>query len=41
MERKNLKLNAALHYKATDKIEVILSSNFENGTTVYQGDKPL
>lgn len=35
---KNLKLNAALHYKATDKIEVILSSNFGNGTTVYQGD---
>ncbi|MBK6443882.1 MAG: TonB-dependent receptor [Bacteroidetes bacterium] len=35
---KNLKLNAALHYKATEKIEVILSSNFGNGTTVYQGD---
>ncbi|HRH66172.1 MAG TPA: TonB-dependent receptor, partial [Bacteroidia bacterium] len=35
---KNLKLNAALHYKATEKTEIILSSNFGNGTTVYQGD---
>ncbi|TAH44350.1 MAG: TonB-dependent receptor [Bacteroidetes bacterium] len=34
----NLKLNAALHYKITKKIELILSSNFGNGTTVYQGD---
>jgi outer membrane cobalamin receptor len=34
----NLKLNAALHYKLTKNTEVIFSSNFGNGTTVYQGD---
>lgn len=34
----NLKLNAAVHYKVTPKVELILSSNFGNGTTVYQGD---
>jgi len=34
----NLKLNAAIHYKITPKIEAIVSSNFGNGTTVYQGD---
>ena len=34
----NLKLNAALHYKLNKKTEVVFSSNFGNGTTVYQGD---
>jgi iron complex outermembrane recepter protein len=35
---KNLKANIALHFKPTEKVEVIASSNFGYGTTVYQGD---
>ncbi len=34
----NLKAGAALHYKVNTKDELIFSSNFGNGTTVYQGD---
>ncbi len=34
----NLKLNAAIHYRINHKTEAIVSSNFGNGTTVYQGD---
>ena len=34
---KNLKLNAALHYKL-GKTELIASSSYGSGTTVYQGD---
>lgn len=34
---KNLKLNAALHYKIR-KSELIYAFNFGSGTTVYQGD---
>ncbi|MES2620085.1 MAG: TonB-dependent receptor [Bacteroidota bacterium] len=35
---RNLKTNAALHYKITDKIEARAAYNFGTGTTVYQGD---
>lgn len=35
---KNLKLNAALHYKVKKDIELIAASSFGTGTTVYQGD---
>ncbi|MBC7381658.1 MAG: TonB-dependent receptor [Bacteroidia bacterium] len=35
---RNLKLNAAIHYKIHKENELILSSNMGNGTTVYQGD---
>ena len=35
---RNLKLNAAFHYKVKKDIELIASSNFGTGTTVYQGD---
>lgn len=40
---KNIKANAALHFrlqpsKAEQSPELILSSNYGNGTTVYQGD---
>lgn len=35
---RNLKANAALHYKITDKIEARVAYNFGTGTTVYQGD---
>ena len=34
----NLKLGAALHYKLTKDVELILASNYGSGTTVYQGD---
>jgi iron complex outermembrane receptor protein len=34
----NLKLGAAFHYKITNDVELILASNYGNGTTVYQGD---
>lgn len=33
----NVKLNAALHYKITDKIEAILAGNWGTGNTVYTG----
>ncbi len=35
---RNVKMNAAVHYKVYKENEVILSTNFGNGTTVYQGD---
>ena len=35
---RNMKLNAAFHYKVKKDIEFIASSNFGTGTTVYQGD---
>jgi iron complex outermembrane receptor protein len=35
---RNIKANAALHYKITDKIEARVAYNFGYGTTVYQGD---
>ncbi|MFN8288171.1 MAG: TonB-dependent receptor [Chitinophagales bacterium] len=34
----NIKANAGLHYKITDKIELKGTYNFGTGTTVYQGD---
>ncbi len=34
----NLKLGASAHYKITPKTEVIYSSSYGNGTTIYQGD---
>jgi len=35
---RNLKANASLHFKLTDKIELKTAYNFGTGTTVYQGD---
>lgn len=35
---RNLKANAAFHFKPTEKTELIASSSFGYGTTVYQGD---
>lgn len=35
---KNIKLGAAAHYRFTPQTELIYSSSFGNGTTVYQGD---
>lgn len=35
---RNMKLNAAFHYKIKKDIEFIAASNFGTGTTVYQGD---
>ncbi len=35
---RNLKLATAFHYKIYNETELILSSNFGTGTTVYQGD---
>lgn len=35
---KNLKLNSAIHYKIGKETEIIGSTNFSTGTTVYQGD---
>lgn len=37
-DTRNLKLNAAVHYKIAKELELIASSNFGYGTTVYQGD---
>ena len=34
----NIKLNTAIHYKIKNETEMIFSSNFGSGTTVYQGD---
>ena len=34
----NLKANVALHYKVNNLSQLILSSSFGTGTTVYQGD---
>jgi outer membrane receptor protein involved in Fe transport len=35
---RNLKANASVHYKLTDKIEIKAAYNYGTGTTVYQGD---
>jgi outer membrane receptor protein involved in Fe transport len=35
---RNIKANAALHYKITEKIELKGTYNFGTGSTVYQGD---
>ncbi len=35
---RNIKANAAVHYKITDKIELKGGYNYGAGTTVYQGD---
>jgi len=37
-ETKNFKTSFALHYMIKPELEVIFSSNFGTGTTVYQGD---
>ncbi|HWB64356.1 MAG TPA: TonB-dependent receptor, partial [Chitinophagales bacterium] len=37
-DARNIKANALLAYKITDKIEAKASYNFGTGTTVYQGD---
>jgi outer membrane receptor protein involved in Fe transport len=34
----NIKTQASLHYKITDKIEVIAAGNYSKGSTIYQGD---
>lgn len=35
---RNIKLNAAMHYKIKPDVELIFSSNFGTGTTIYQGE---
>ena len=35
---KNYKLNSAFYYKPSVNTELIYSTNYGNGTTVYQGD---
>ena len=35
---KNYKLNSAFYFKPSEKTELIYSTNYGNGTTVYQGD---
>lgn len=35
---RNIKAGASLHFKPTEKIEVVGTYNFGTGTTVYQGD---
>jgi len=37
-DTENMKLNAAFHYKITDKVQAIASSSYSQGTTVYQGE---
>ena len=37
-DTENFKANAAFHYLFKNKTELVASSNFANGTTVYQGD---
>lgn len=37
-DTRNLKLSTAFHYKVAKETELIASSNFGFGTTVYQGD---
>lgn len=37
-DTENLKVNAAFHYLFKNETELIVSSNFSTGTTVYQGD---
>ncbi len=40
-ESKNLKLNAALHYRITDKVTAILHGNYGLATTAYTGDNRI
>lgn len=35
---RNVKLNAAFHYRIKPDLELIFSSNFGTGTTIYQGE---
>ena len=35
---RNIKLNAAFHYRIKPDVELIYSSNFGTGTTIYQGE---
>ncbi len=35
---RNIKLNGALHYRIKPDVELIFSSNFGTGTTIYQGE---
>lgn len=35
---KNIKANAAFHYRIKDDVELSFTSSFGNGTTVYQGE---
>ena len=35
---RNIKLNAAFHYRIKPDLELIFSSNFGTGTTIYQGE---
>lgn len=37
-DTRNLKLAGAIHFKVRPEVELILSSSFGTGTTVYQGD---
>jgi outer membrane receptor protein involved in Fe transport len=37
----NLKTNAAVHYRLKDKTELIFSSSFATGNTIYRGDNPI
>lgn len=37
-DTENIKLGAAMHFKLREDLELIGSSNFGTGTTVYQGD---
>jgi outer membrane receptor protein involved in Fe transport len=34
----NIKTQASIHYKITDKIEVLVAGNYSKGSTIYQGD---
>ncbi|MBK7271005.1 MAG: hypothetical protein IPI07_16340 [Flavobacteriales bacterium] len=34
----NVKTALSLHYKITDSVETVVSSNYSTGSTVYQGD---
>ena len=34
----NIKTQASIHYKITDKVEVSLGGNYSKGSTIYQGD---
>jgi iron complex outermembrane recepter protein len=34
----NIKTQASLHYKLTEKIEMIAAGNYSRGNTIYQGD---
>ncbi|MFM2285343.1 MAG: hypothetical protein RLZZ543_840 [Bacteroidota bacterium] len=35
---RNIKMNASFHYRLKPDVELILSSNFGTGTTIYQGE---